>query len=145
MKSKMRIATVLCFVFSIALVPGLNSQDDVAANITKMIQEGVKADLAGDSSYIKNNSVDGYVEGTSFGTWMTKDQLMDTSKNKLNKADVSDIKVNVFGDTAIARFRESYDGMVDGEHRSRSIICTQTWGKQGDAWKTLASHCSQTK
>jgi len=148
MKSKTQIAVALCLISLIALPAALNSQEgnaDAVATITKLVNDGIKADLASDTSFVKTNYVDGYIEGTSFGTWVTKDQLMDTTNNKMNSENLSDLKVNVFGDTAVARFRETYDGLVQGQHRSRTIVCTQTWNKQGATWKALATHCSQAQ
>ncbi len=135
---------VLCLVL-IAVLPAVAQNDDAAANITKMIQDGVKADLAGDNSQIKNNFVDDYIVGSSLGNWMTKSEMMDTSKNTRTSESINDIKVNVYGDTAIARFRQTYAGLVQGTNQSRTIICTQTWQKQGNAWKGLATHCSKAQ
>jgi len=134
----------LCLVL-IAVLPAVAQNDDAAANITKMIQDGVKADLAGDNSQIKNNFVDDYIVGSSLGNWMTKNEMMDTSKNTRTSESINDIKVNVYGDTAIARFRQTYAGLVQGTNQSRTIICTQTWQKQGNAWKGLATHCSKAQ
>jgi hypothetical protein len=148
MKTKTRIAALVCSLSLMALLPLLNSQTengDTASKITKLINVGVKADLASDTSFIKNNYADDYVEGTSFGTWVTKEQLLDTTNNKMNSETVGDIKVNVVGNTAIARFKETYDGLVLGQHRNRTIICTQTWNKQDAGWKAVATHCSQAQ
>ena len=145
---KMKLTLALCCTFIAALgslALSAQSNDDATRAITQKVQDGVKADLAGDTSFVQKNYVDNYMEGTSFGNWVPKADLLDTSKNKMNRADVSDIKVNVTGNTAIARFRESYDGIVDGQHRSRNIICTQTWSKDGADWKALATHCSQAQ
>src|SRR5437588_845634 len=143
MKSKTQVAAVLCLVFLIALPVVLNSQDgsaDAVATVTKLINDDVKATLAGDTNFVKTNYVDGYIEGTSLGTWITKEQFMDTSSNKVSSRNISDLKVNVFGNTAIARFRETYDALVEGQRHNRTIICTQTWNEQGAAWKVLATH-----
>lgn len=148
MKTRTQIAIALCFVCLMALLPALKGQHgdaDAVNTVTKLVNDRVKADLAGDANFIKNNCVDGYTEGTSFGTWVSKDQLMDTTNNKMNSENVSDLKVNAFGSTAIARFRETYDGMVEGQHRSRTIICTETFGKENGTWKQLAAHCSQAQ
>jgi hypothetical protein len=146
MKASPRIAAVLLLVFFTPLAAPLNCQSksaDAVATITKLIQDDVKASLVGDTEFVKTNYVDGYVEGTSLGTWMTKEQFLDTSSNKVNSRNVGDLKVKVFGDTAIARYRQTYDALVEGQHRSRTTICTQTWNKQAEAWKLVAAHCSQ--
>ncbi len=143
MRNTMKFA-VVCLVL-IAALPTVAQNDDAQATITRLINAGVKADLAGDTSEIKSNFVDSYVVGSSFGNWMTKDQMMDTSKNTRTSESINDIKINVYGDTAIARFRQTYAGLVQGATQSRTIICTQTWQKQGESWKGLATHCSQAQ
>src|SRR5262249_37072655 len=146
MPTTTRIAAVLFLAsLTLALVP-LHCQSktaDAAATVTKLINDDIKASLAGDTNFVKTNYVDGYVEGRSFGTWIAKEQFLDTASNKVNSRNVSDLNVNVFGDTAIARFRETYDALVQGEQHKRTVICTQTWNKQAATWKVLATHCSQ--
>jgi hypothetical protein len=134
------------------IVPLLNSQQgsdsDAVAAITEMENEGVKADLAHDTSWTKKNLADDYVAGTSFGEWETKaSQLKDAENpaNKTNSSALSDMKVNVYGNTAIARYVDTYDDVRNGQHRSRKVICTDTWVNEGGAWKQVADHCSQAK
>jgi len=150
LKLKVAVVVALCSL-SAAVVPLFSksgSSDDVAT-ITRLEQEGVKADLANDTSWAKKYQADDYVAGTSFGEWETKQSQLkdaeDTANNKTNKAEISDLKVNVYGNTAIARFTNTYDDMHHGEHRSRKVICTDTWVKQGGGWKQVANHCSQAK
>ena len=63
--------------------------------------------------------------------------------NKTNSMTMSDLKVQGYGNVGIARYSMTYDDLHNGEHRARTIICTDTWMKQSVAWKSLASHCSQ--
>jgi Domain of unknown function (DUF4440) len=119
-----------------------------AAAITQMEMDNVKADVAGDSSWMTREMADDYTMGTSWGAFETKQELIndaaDTAKNKTNQREISDLKVRVYGqNTAIATFRESYDLMIKGEHRSRKILTTDTWVKQNGTWKLAASHSSQ--
>lgn len=141
--------TVFLLMALTSLAASLNCQPntaDAVEAVTKLIQDDVKASLAGDTNFVRSNYVDGYIEGTSLGTWMTKQQFLDTSRNKVNSRNVSELKVDVFGgDTAVARFRQTYDAVVEGKQRRRTTICTQTWNKQAAAWKLLASHCSRVQ
>jgi hypothetical protein len=135
-----------------ALLPVLSSHpsnSDVVAAVTKLENEQVKAALANDVSFIKTNFADDVVEGTSFGEWLTKASLVadsaDPAKNKTNSMAISDLKVSVHGSAAIARYVDTYDDIYHGQHRSRSVICTDTWVDEGSAWKLVAGHCSQKK
>ena len=121
----------------------------VEATITKMEMDSRKADMAGHTgAWMKAHNTDNYTMGTSWGAWEDNAELQkdaaDTANNKMTKRDVSDIKVTVYGNsTAIARYKESYDLMIKGQHRARTILTTDTWVNEKGAWKLAASHSSQ--
>ncbi len=121
----------------------------VEATITKMEMDSRKADMAGENaSWMKSHNTDDYTMGTSWGAWEDNAELQkdaaDTVNNKTTKRDISDIKVSVYGNnTAIARYKESYDLMIKGEHRTRTILTTDTWVNEKGMWKLAASHSSQ--
>ncbi len=121
----------------------------VEVAISKMEMDARKADMAGQTgSWMKAHNTGDYTMGTSWGAWEDNAELQkdaaDTAKNKTNKRDISDIKVTVYnGNTAIARFKESYDMMIKGEHRTRTILTTNTWINENGTWKLAASHSSQ--
>lgn len=152
MKIKTPIVVAACLICVGALLPVLRSQtssSDVVAAITKLENDQTKAALANDVSYIKANLADDVVEGTSFGEWLTKASLIadsaDPAKNKTNSMTISDLKVTAYENVAVARYLNTYDDVYHGQHRSRSVICTDTWANQGGAWKLVANHCSQKK
>jgi hypothetical protein len=135
-----------------AVVPAALAQKDtksVEAAITKLEMDSRKADLAGqNASWMKAHNTDNYTMGTSWGAWEDNTELQkdaaDTANNKSYKRDVSDIKVSVFGNnTAIARYKESYDLIIKGQHRTRTILTTDTWVNEKGTWKLAASHSSQ--
>ncbi len=152
MRIKIPIAVAICLTGVAALFPVLSSQvnnaDGVAA-VTKLENDGVKASLANDVSYMKTNLADDFVGGTSFGEWQTKAAELadaaDPANNKTNTMTISDLKVIAHGNVAIARYTDTYDDMHHGEHRNRAVICTDTWVNEGGAWKEAASHCSKSK
>lgn len=121
----------------------------VEAAITKLETDSRKADMAGETgSWMKAHNTENYTMGTSWGAWEDNAELQkdaaDTAKNKFTKRDISDIKVTVYGNkTAIARYKESYDMVIKGEHRARTILTTDTWVNEKGVWKLAASHSSQ--
>ena len=119
---------------------------NAVASITKMENDSIKADLAGDPSFVQNNWVDDYTGGTSRGTWDTKQSMLadikDTKNNKMNSEKISELKIRVHGDVALATYKNTYDGLIKGQRYTRTVICTDTWQRQ-NAWKLLANHCSQ--
>jgi len=125
---------------------GASEADDVAA-ITKIENDLVRADLAGDPSVYDKLLAHDWTAGSSFGKWYTKQSALadmrDTKNNKTNSESISDLKVRVNGDVAIATYTTTYDSMIEGKHQSRTVISTDTFLRQNNTWKVLAGHSSQ--
>jgi hypothetical protein len=150
---KLSVGVLSALLVMATVVPACLAQKadtkSVEATITKLETDSRKADMAGETgSWMKSHNTENYTMGTSWGAWEDNAELQkdaaDTAKNKTTKRDISDIKVNVYGNnTAIARYKESYDMMIKGEHRARTILTTDTWVKEKGVWKLAASHSSQ--
>ena len=147
---KTNLAISVCAVF--LCVAAFAAQKHSASNgskssFDKFVEESNKAQTSNDGKWIEAHLADGYVEGTSFGTWVSKAQLLkdakDPANNKYTKSDISDLQTQVIGNVGLARFKESYDAMIEGQHRARTIICSMVAEKQGTNWKSLSTHCSK--
>jgi ketosteroid isomerase-like protein len=143
------LAVVLAFSTFTATALGQTNSTDAAAvaTITQMENASVKADLAGDSSYVQKNYADNFTGGTSWGNWETKQSILadmkDSKSNKTNSEAISEVSVRVYGDTAIATYKSTYDSMYHGEPRARTILSTDTFVRQNGSWKQVASHSSE--
>lgn len=144
---------VLCMSLSvIALVAApavtqaqTDSRADVAATITNLENDAVKADLENDTAFYQKTLTENWTRGDSDGTFYTKAQLLKlmASKNiKTNREKLSQLKVRVYGNTAVAVYTDTYDIGIMGEERAHSIIVTDTFVKIGGDWKQVASHGS---
>lgn len=153
-QSKRVSAGVFCAVMAFALVvPTVMAKKpenkSIEATIMQLEKDGVKAVLSGDdAAWITKHNTDDYTMGTSWGEFETKQTLLkdaaDKANNKSAKRDISDMAVRVYGkNTAIATYKESYDIIVRGEHRTRNILSTDTWVNDKGTWKLAASHSSQ--
>jgi len=120
---------------------------DAVAAITKIENDGIKAVLANDSSFYERVLAADYTGGTSRGTWDTKPSILadmkDPKNNKTNSQNLSDLKVRVHGDLAVATYSTTYDAMIRGQHYARTVMCTDVFQQQNGAWKMMADHCSQ--
>ena len=139
---------VLAFTsLSLAFQASKGGDADAVAAITKYENDIVKADLANDASFYEKNLADDWTGGTSRGTWDTKASVLadmkDTKNNKTNSESISELKVRVHGDLAIATYKSTYDAMIKGQHYARTVLTTDTFQRQGSAWKVMASHSSQ--
>jgi Domain of unknown function (DUF4440) len=123
---------------------------DAVAAITQFENNAVKADLAGDSSFFEKGYADNWTGGFSGGTWTTKDSILadmkDSANNKMNSEEISDLKVRIYGEnTAIATYTDTYDGMVRGEHRAKTVLSTDSLVRQNGVWTEVAGHSSVAK
>lgn len=121
---------------------------DIVKKITQLENDSVKAALSNSRDYLQKILTDDFIGGTGFGKWETKASMLKDMENPANKVkgmSARDIKVHVYGDSAIARYTMAYDDMYNGEHRARTVLCTDTWIKQAADWRQAASHCSLTK
>ena len=138
------VASVAALGFAQSATP---SDAETVAAITQLENEAVKADLAQDASFYDRYLADGWTGGTSRGTWDSKESLVadmkDTKNNKTNSESISNVKVHVYGDTAVASYTNTYDSMIKGQHYARTIISTDTFMRQNGQWKQIAGHSSQ--
>ena len=124
---------------------GTAAADPVAA-ITQMENDSVKADLAGDASFVSKNYANNYTGGTSWGNWETKQSIladMNDGKTKTNTEQISELNVRVYGNAAVATYKSTYDMMYKGEHRARTILTTDTFIMQDGTWRLVATHSSE--
>ena len=109
----------------------------------------MKADLAGDHTFYERYLAKDFSAGTSFGEWESRDSMLkdlaDKERNKVNKEEISDLKVRVYGNAAVATYKATYDSIIRGEPRARTIIATDFFVKGKDGWKLAASHASEAK
>ena len=143
-------------LFVIALLAGLNVtvaqttvKTDAVTAISNLENDGVKADLAGDPEFYQKVLADDWTRGDSDGTYYTKADLLnlmgDKNSIKTNSEKLSGLKVRVYGDTAVATYKDTYDLLIKGEHRAHTIIATDTFVKMDGEWKQVASHGSEAK
>ena len=126
------------------------TNDQAVAAITQFENDAVKANLAGDSSFVEKNYADDWTGCFSGGIWTTKESVLadakDSANNKMNSEQISDLKVRIYdSNTAIATYTDTYDGMVRGEHRVKTVLSTDTFVRQNGMWKLVAGHSSVAK
>jgi hypothetical protein len=147
---KIRIATIALLAVA-GLLLSLNAmaqapESDNAktvAEITQWENDSVKADLAGDASFYDKGLADDWSGIHSWGATENKTAnlagLRDTKKNKMNSRSINNLKVRVYGDTALATYEDTYDAVMDGKPLARTVISTDTFVRQNGVWKQVAS------
>lgn len=151
--AKSAVAIFACAVCMVAVLlagaASRSSDSGAVAEITRLEQEAVKADLATDRAFYEKHLAENWTAGTSFGEWETKASLLkdmsSRQSHRMEREEISDLKVRVFGDTAVSTFRQSYEMFDHGRRHARTVITTNTWVKRNGAWQEVASHSSETK
>ena len=127
---------------------------DPVAKITQLVNDGVKADLAGDASFVEKNYYSDYynyennfTSGSSWGNWETMQSIladMRGGKIKTNMEQMSGLKVRIYGCCwAVATYKSTYDRVYKGEHQFRTNLTTDTFYRHDFSWKWVARHSSQ--
>jgi ketosteroid isomerase-like protein len=126
--------------------PKVTDSGAVAA-VTAFENDAIKAVLANDSAFYEKSLASDFTGGTSRGTWDTKSSMLadmkDTKNNKTTSQNLSDLKVRVHGDLAVATYTTTYDAVIQGQHYARTVLCTDALQQQNGVWKLMANHCSQ--
>jgi hypothetical protein len=146
------ISILAISVLAISVLPiSLYAQGggDVEQQIKELQEGATKAQMNNDVAWAQQHLADGFVAGHSWGQWETKDEFIKDLQNKSNKwnnGNISDVQVSTFGpNTAIAHYKFTYDATINGTHRARTVICSDTWVNQSGSWKLASNHCSHVE
>ena len=147
MNAKNPVLWISLFMLFAALSAQTEANADVVTSISNLENNAVKADLAGDTAFYQKVLAEDWTRGDSDGTWYTiADLLKLMAQNiKTNSEKLSELKVRVYSNTAVATYKDTYDILIKGEHRAHTIIATDTFVKMGGEWKQVASHGSEAK
>ncbi len=144
--SAIAVLTLFC---CLALSLNLHAQGDVAQQIKQLQQDSRNAQMKSDASWAQQHLADGFTAGNSWGAWESKDEFIKSLQNKSNtwkSGEISDVQVVTFGpNTAVSHYTFTYDAELNGTHRARTVICSDTWVNDSGTWKTASTHCSMVK
>ena len=122
---------------------------DVAQQIKQLQQDSRDAQMKNDVSWAQQHLADGFTAGNSWGAWETRDEFIKGLQNKSNtwkSGSISDVQVATFGSNiAVSHYTFTYDAELQGTHRARTVICSDTWVNDSGTWKTASTHCSLVK
>jgi ketosteroid isomerase-like protein len=126
--------------------PANSEPEDPVAVITQWEHDAAAADQSRDVSFFQNNLSDDWTDGMSNGKFQSKKDLISDLTDKTHftmlHETLSDLKVRVYGDTAVATYSETDDALTNGERRSITMITTDTFVKTRGEWKEVSEHSS---
>ena len=141
------LLAMCCLAVGITLIA--QEGGDASSKVQQLEKEMHRAQMNNDGNWYQQHLADGYVEGHSWGEWATKAETikqMQDKSIKFNKGEISDVKVATFDpNVAVAHYKFTYDGTLNGTHRARTVICSDTWIGQSGVWKLASNHCSHVE
>ncbi|HEX6505298.1 MAG TPA: nuclear transport factor 2 family protein [Terriglobales bacterium] len=133
-----RICAAIVVVF--AMLGGAWSQG-VEEHIKKMETERAAAVVKGDTDTLAKMTSDDYMLINVNGQMWDKAHTMEAIKSgqiKLSQDDVSDLKVRVYGNTAVVTGKADVKGTIAGKDASGQILFTRVYVKKGGKWLSVA-------
>jgi len=141
MKRVQQIALVL-ITLSLLVVPMAWSQGGNAEQQIKTLGEQLNAaNLKGDTSFLEKVLADDYTGVRGDGSVLTKAQEIEKYKFgaiKYETNDVQDLKIRVYGHTAVSTSLSSSKNIRDGQQHIGTTRSIRVWVKQKGTWKCVA-------
>jgi ketosteroid isomerase-like protein len=120
---------------------------DTEKAISALEMKWTQAERENKADLIAPLIADKYIATESEGSITNRAELLAEERaTKYINSETSELKITVFGNTAIARYVLSQKGTVKGEAFDRRTRQTDTWVKMpSGVWQCVASHGSQLK
>ena len=109
--------------------------------IKALLDQSREAALKGDSSYIEKNVADDYTRTNFSGTTESKSNLINAYKSgdlKYQSIETSDVKVQIYGDAAVATYAAQVKATNKGQDTSGSFRVTRVFVKRNGKWQEVA-------
>jgi ketosteroid isomerase-like protein len=140
MNSK-RAAFVIALVLSLAALLGLAWAANVEDELKKLESDRAAAVVKGDVATLEKQTSDDYTLINVNGQMSGKAQMVDAFKSgqtKLTTDELSDIKVRVYGNTAVLTGKATVKGTVAGKDVDGQVLFTRVYVKKGGSWQSVA-------
>jgi ketosteroid isomerase-like protein len=136
-----RSGALAVFLILILAVSGLLAQTGSAVQqVRAVLQEMIQADLDGDAAALDRTTTDDYTITRDNGVVRTKAETLQGIKDRTTKFDsfdASDIRVRIYGDTAVVTFHEDIKGSRAGKDMSGQFREVRVFVKQGRNWRAV--------
>lgn len=115
---------------------------DVEQTLMRIEQELIDAVLAGDASAVERHYADSFIFTTPDGTMVNKSQVIANVKSgnlKYESTKIDDMKVQVYGDTAVVTLRSTDKGRHKGVDISGQYRWTDVFVRRDGRWQLVAA------
>jgi len=132
-------------VLLLLAVPCLAAAQTAEQEVAVLERAWIDAAVNYDVAWFERVMADTFVNTSFEGVVTGKAALVADVKNKASQATYSyeNLKVQVYGDTAIATGITVNKGTTKGKDSTGRYAWTDTWVKRGGQWQCVASHASR--
>src|SRR5438874_12882857 len=128
-----RAAFVIALVLSLAALLGLAWAANVEDELKKLETDRAAAAVKGEAATLEKQTSDDYTFINVYGQMSDKSQMVNnfkTGQTKLTSDEVSDMKVRVYGNTAVVTGTADGAGTMAGKDTKGQIKFTHVWVKK---------------
>jgi ketosteroid isomerase-like protein len=131
------------FLVTAAAMParGQGAGPSVEDQLKKMETDRAAAVIKGDVATLENLTADDYMMINLNGQLADKSTTMNNIKTgsiKLTANDVSDMKVRIYGNTAIVTGKSTAKGSIGGRELKGPVMFTRVYVKNNGKWQSVA-------
>jgi len=134
-------AFAVASLFVIAVLCSSVAAQSVEDQIKKMETARAAAVVKGDMDLLDKETSDDYTLINMNGQMSDKAQMIGAFKSgqsKLTVDEISDMKVRVYGDTAVVTGKVTVKGMMGGKDATGQAMFTRVYVKKGGHWQSVA-------
>jgi ketosteroid isomerase-like protein len=125
----------------LAVLLGLAWAANVAEELKKLETDRAAAAVKGDAATLEKQTADDYTFINLYGQVSDKSQMVNafkTGRTKLTSNELSDMKVRVYGNTAVITGKADVKGALGGKDTNGQIMFTRVWVKEHGTWQSVA-------
>ena len=111
------------------------------AELEKLEKERADAVVKGDTAALDKMTADDYMLTDVNGKMRSKAETMEAIKSgaiKITSNDIEDVKVHVYGNTAVVTGRSNAKGTIDGKDIEGPVRFTRVYVKRNGHWQSVA-------
>jgi len=139
--NRRRSAFMIASVLSVATLFGLAWAANTEKELKKLETDRAAAVVKGDVATLEKQTSDDYTLINMYGQMSGKSQMVDnfkSGKTKLTSNNISDMKVRVYGNTAVITGKADVAGTMAGKDAKGQIAFTRVYVKKGGGWQSVA-------
>ena len=134
-------AFLIASALSLAVLLGLAWAANVEEELKKLETDRAAAAVKGDVATLEKQTADDYTFINLYGQMSDKSQMVNAFKTgltKLTSNEPSDMKVRVYGNTAVITGKADVKGTLGGKDSNGQIMFTRVYLKKNGNWQSVA-------